>query len=343
MACGVCPPVAAGSESLIAQASDVAPATPTLDPQPPPLPDPSTDPPPLPGPSTDPEPLPGPSTDPEPKPGPSADPEPLPGPSTDPEPLPGPSTDPEPLPGPSTDPEPQPDPSTDPEPQPDPATDPQPDADPEPDPDQASDDEPAPGDTAGERPSGEHAGETRPPAPAAAGAATQGTQASVHAAPPADFATAALPGAAVVEAATDPTTRTAARRTSVVVRSVCGEPKPMALDLEPGQLVPDLLTALRAQTEQRETRARARASGASVRKPHAARRDSTPAPILPLGPCRDTVAGSAAGPGGIAPSPLGCVICTADAVRAAHELRRLRAPLLALDLPGLPSLRDRPG
>ena len=80
-----------------------------------------------------------------------------------------------------------------------------------------------PGRHRGERPSGEHAGETRPPAPAAAGAATNGTQASVQEAPPADFATAALPGAAVVEAATDPTTRTAARGTSVVARSVCGE------------------------------------------------------------------------------------------------------------------------
>ena len=324
MACGACPPVAAGSESLIAQASDVAPgsavhgsasrsvhgsasrsvhgsASRSVH-------------------------------------GPGA----TPAPSADPEPQPAPSTDPEPQPAPSTDPEPQPEPSVDPEPQPDPSTDPQPDSDPQPDPDQASDDGSAPGDTAAERPSGEHAGGgIRPPAPAAAIAATAGTQASVDGAPPADIATA--PNAAVVKAATGPTTRKAARGGSVVARLVCGEAKAIALSPEPGQPVADLLTALRAQTEQREPRARARSAGASRRHPSAARRDSSPAPILPLGPCPDSVAGSAAGPGGIAPAPLGCVICTGDAVLAAHELRRLLAPLLALELPGLSSLRDRPG
>ena len=341
MACGVCPPVAAGSESLIAQASHVAPATPALDP--PPLPGPSTDPPPLPGPSADPEPLPGPATDPEPQPGPATDPEPQPGPSTDPEPQPGPATDPEPRPA-------------------RPRTRSRSPARP-----RTRSHSPTRPPTRNRTPTRNQT-PTRPPTtsrpratPRVSGRAASTRARHGHPRPqrPARRPRGRKPRS------TQRPPRISRRPRSRVLRWwrpppirppgrplgerpswrawCCGEAKPMALDPEPGQLVPDLLTALRAQTEQRESRARARASGASVRKPPAARRDSSPAPILPLGPCRDTVAGSAAGPGGIAPSPLGCVICTADAVRAAHELRRLRAPLLALDLPGLPSLRDRPG
>ena len=321
MACAW-PAVAAASESLVAATSEVAAAAPATDPQPPPAP----------------------STDPQPPPDPIADPQPPPAPSTDPQPPPDPIADPQPPPAPSTDPQPPPDPIADPEPDPHP----QPDSDDE----SVADDEPVPhpaaGDEAGERPSGENAGEARPPAPAAAGAATKGTQAFAQGAPAGTIATASVRSAAVVETASDPTTRTSARGTSVVARLVSGHAtplaeKPMALGAEPGQLAPDLLTALRAHTEQRDFRARERANGASARKPTAARGDSSPAPILPLGPPLDIVAGSSAGPGGIAPSPLWCVLCTGHAVRAAHELRRLRALLLAPDLPGLPSLRDRPG
>jgi hypothetical protein len=297
MACGSCPAVAAGSETLINSASQVAAATP--------------------------------ATDSEPAPAPSGETQPQPEPSGETQPPPEPPAQPQPPPEPPAQPEPEPDP------------DPQPESDP------AASDEPAPDPAADERPSDEHAGHARPVAPAAAGASTNGTQSSAHGALPGDIATAALPGAAVVETATDPTTRTAGWGTSIVARMVAGQAtrpaeKSLGLGAELGQLVlTGPLTALRAQTEQREPRARA--SGPSARNPAGARRDPSPAPILPLGPPPDIVVGSAAGPGGIAPPALWCVLCTGDAVRAGHELRRLRAPLLAPDLPGLPSLRDRPG
>jgi hypothetical protein len=317
MACGACPAVAAGSEGLIAAASQVAAATPATEPQP----EPSA------------EPQPAPSDEPQPEP--SAEPQPQPEPSA------------EPQPAPSAEPQPQPEPSAEPQPQPEPSADPEPDPDPQPDSDRAADDEPAADPAGGERPSGQHAAEARPVAPAAAGAATNGTQVSAHGALPGNIATAALPGAAVVETATDPSTRTAARGTSIVAHVVSGQDsrpaeRPIGLGAGPGQVVPDLLTALRAQTEQRGLRARARAREAS-RNPTGARRAPSPVPILPLGPPPDIVVGSAAGPGGITPLALWCVLCTGSVVQAAHELRRLQAALLAPDLPGLPSLRDRPG
>jgi len=113
-----------------------------------------------------------------------------------------------------------------------------------------------------------------------------------------------------------------------------------AIGAEAGQLLPDLAATLRAHTD---SRARAREPGVSARNRTAARRHPSPDPVLPLGPPLDIVSASAASPGGISASPLWCVISTGHAVHAGHELRRLRAPLLAADLPGLSSLRDRPG
>src|SRR5215207_4494557 len=254
--------------------------------------------------------------------------------AADPLPQPEPSADPSPQPEPTADPSPQPEPTADPSPQPEPTADPEPDADPQPDhesqrrPAATADDEPA-------------------PQPAAAGALTEGPQASAHGPLPANVATADLPTGAVGETVTDPAAGTAARRTSIVARVVSGQAhrpaqQPVALGAEPGLLVPDLLTTLRGQTEQRETHARRRATGTRARNPRATRRPP-PDPGAPLGPPQDIVVGSAAAPGGIAPPALWCVICTVHAVRDGHELRRLRAPLLAPDLPGLHSLRDRPG
>jgi hypothetical protein len=66
-------------------------------------------------------------------------------------------------------------------------------------------------------------------------------------------------------------------------------------------------------------------------------------PPWPADSTEDAVAASAASGAGVPPAALSCAIFGTRAAPAAHELRRVRAQLLAPDAPGVPSLRDRPG
>jgi hypothetical protein len=72
------------------------------------------------------------------------------------------------------------------------------------------------------------------------------------------------------------------------------------------------------------------------------RRGAQHDPAPPADPTGHEV-GATAATGNVAPPAVSCALLAAGAARAGHELRRLRAPQLVPNAPGVFSLRDRPG
>jgi hypothetical protein len=182
----------------------------------------------------------------------------------------------------------------------------------------------------------------------AGGASSQGSEAVPYLARPKNHVTPPPTPAAVVGITTDPTTR-GSREPSIASCVLQWPASPATEELiaagaESGGPVTRLLATLHARIAQRGPSTQAIGAGDPPRKLVTARPASPPNPGSPIPhPPPDTSAGSAAGPGGVAPAALWFAVPAAFAAWPPRELRGFRIRLLVPGAAGVPSLRDRPG